>query len=95
MPVPPLSTQRNATTASPPSVVTGPRTSSDSRGGSASYAAAIAARPENGPTGTPTNSISASTAKRSAKAAQRPVATASPNAATWASTCSVTSIRGV
>ena len=51
-------------------------------GGCALYAAAIAARPTNGPAGTPANASEASSAKSSTSGAKSPLRTAALNVST-------------
>jgi hypothetical protein len=58
------------------------RTVSVSVGGWALYAASIAARPSNGPAGTPTNSSEASSAKSCISGAKSPVRTEALNVST-------------
>src|SRR5438067_11717640 len=91
LPVAPVLAHLYATTNSSDSAVTGPSSSILSSGGWRAYASQIAARPEKGPTGGPTNSNTASSANRSVKAVQSPVSTATLNR----STCSSKSNRGV
>lgn len=74
VPVPPVAQRKRARSADPS--VVWPTRVMVSVGGFSRYAVAIASRPSNGPAGTLTKVMAASSAKRSAKVVQSPVVTA-------------------